>query len=212
MACCCTQKRFRQRIEGMDTQSAGHEDESRSTADCEAVWLQRARGGDRGAFRKLVQAHQKRVFSIALRLTGQRADAEELAQDAFMQLHASLQKIGTPAHLKHWLIRTVSHRAIDRLRSGGRQGHSLPFESVGAAAFEVAPDSCGDPLAAARLQHLLLQLEPAPRAIVLLHFQQDLSAADIACALEMPVNTVKSHLRRSIEWLRAQCAGGPHGS
>jgi RNA polymerase sigma-70 factor (ECF subfamily) len=55
-------------------------------------------------------------------------------------------------------------------------------------------------------------LEPDARAVILLHYQQDLSAADIAAALDMPVNTVKSHLRRSIEWLRTQCAGENHGS
>ncbi len=174
--------------------------------------MQRARAGDRMAFCQLVQTHQKRIYSIALRLVGERADAEELAQDAFMKLHASLAQISTPAHLKHWLIRTVSHRAIDRLRSSARQGLTLPLESISGSPQDLVPDALGDPMAAAHLQRLLRQLEPDARAVVLLYYQQDLAVADIASVLEMPVNTVKSHLRRSIEWLRTQCAGERHES
>ena len=49
--------------------------------------LERARGGDLLAFRELLHAHKARVFSLALRFTGRRADAEELAQDVFLKLH-----------------------------------------------------------------------------------------------------------------------------
>jgi RNA polymerase sigma-70 factor (ECF subfamily) len=182
-----------------------------SQTDEEGI-LQRARTGDLAAFRTLVQLHQARVFSIALRFTGQRADAEELAQDAFVQLHASLGQISNPEHLKHWLIRTVSHRAIDRLRQGARRGHALPLESIVGGPLDHSAESSGDHLAVALVQRLLLQLEPDARAVLLLHFQQDLSAADIAVVLAMSVNTVKSHLRRSMEWLRVQCAGERHES
>lgn len=72
-------------------------------------------------------------------------------------------------------------------------------------------DNATDPLWARRLQRLLLQLPAAPRAVVTLRFQEDLEPTEIAAALDMPVNTVKSHLRRSLEWLRAQQAGDGHG-
>lgn len=177
----------------------------------EAV-LQRARAGEREAFHQLVLAHQARVFSIALRLTGQQTDAEDLAQDTFIQLHAALAQISSAAHLKHWLLRTVSHRAIDRLRQGARQGESLPLEALEAIPQGEAPEPAGDPLAAAHLERLMVQLPPDASAVLLLRFQEDLDPVEIAKVLEMPVNTVKSHLRRSLEWLRAQCAGENHGS
>jgi RNA polymerase sigma-70 factor, ECF subfamily len=50
----------------------------------------------------------------------------------------------------------------------------------------------------------LLHLPEIPRAIVLLRFQEDLDPLDIAATLDLPVNTVKSHLRRSLDWLRGQ--------
>jgi RNA polymerase sigma-70 factor (ECF subfamily) len=174
--------------------------------------LQRARAGDGDAFRQLVVRHQARVFGIALRLTGQRADAEELAQDVFIQLHGALEQIASPAHLLHWLLRTASHRSIDRLRQQARQGTRVPLELLGEGPESRAGESTHDPLAAAQLHRLLLQLQPDPRAVMLLRYQEDLDPTDIAAVLDMPVTTVKSHLRRSLEWLRTQCAGGPHGS
>lgn len=177
-----------------------------------AAALDRARAGDHDAFRFLLRLHQSRVFSIALRFTGRRAEAEELAQDVFVQLHGALAQIGTPAHLTHWLLRAISHRCIDRQRREQRRPRLVPIESVAEAADVAAPDGDGggDPLAGARLRRLLLDLSPDARAVVVLRFQEDLDPADIAQALQMSVNTVKSHLRRSLDALRAQY-GENHG-
>lgn len=178
----------------------------------EAARLQRARAGDRCAFEQLLIDNKAHVFSLALRFTGQRADAEDLAQDVFVQLHAALAQISSPAHLRHWLLRTVSHRAIDRLRLRARQGQAVPLEALTGSPQDVAPAAAQDPLAAARVHRLLLRLQPDARAVLLLRYQEDLDTAEIAAVLEMPVNTVKSHLRRSIEWLRTQFPGEHHGS
>lgn len=174
--------------------------------------LQRARGGDLEAFRELLRVHQARVFSIALRFTGQRADAEELLQDVFLQLHGSLAQIASSDHLKHWLLRAVTHRCIDRLRREGRRPRTVPMDGLSAASEPQAHQAETDPLANARLRELLLELAPDARAVVLLRFQEDLDLADIATVLAIPLSTVKSHLRRSLDWLRAQFTGERHGS
>jgi RNA polymerase sigma-70 factor, ECF subfamily len=174
--------------------------------------LQLAQGGDRLAFRQLVEQHQARVYGVALRLLGRHADAEEIAQDVFVKLHGALALMQSPAHLKHWLLRTVTHRAIDRLRQQARQGKQLPLEALGEGPQAHAPESNHDPLAAAELHRLLLQLNPDARAVMILRYQEDLDPADITAVLDMPIATVKSHLRRSLEWLRTQCAGDTHGS
>lgn len=176
-----------------------------------APLLQQARDNDRAAFRRLVELCQARVYSVALRLTAQHADAEELAQDVFVQLHASLWRIGDAAHLQKWLLRAIYHRCIDRLRSRERRGQSLPLEALEDSIEGQAQDSGADPLAASRLYRLLLQLPPDARAVVLMRYQDDLDPVDIAAVLDMPLNTVKSHLRRSLQWLRDQCAGDSHG-
>lgn len=174
--------------------------------------LERARDGDLMAFRELLRKHKARVFSIALRFTGRRADAEELAQDVFLQLHGALRQIESEAHLKHWLLRTVSHRCIDRLRQGSRQPQLVPIESLAEGMEPAAADAGHDPLAGAHIRRLLRELTPDARAVMLLKFQEDLDPTEIASVLAISVNTVKSHLRRSLDWLRGQLAGEEHGS
>jgi len=175
------------------------------------LWLQRASRGDVAAFRELLRTHRARVYSVALRFTGRRADAEELAQDVFLQLHGALARIESGAHLKHWLLRAITHRCLDRQRHDGRRPRLVPIEALPTEAEPLAPEQEQDPLAGARLRSLLPQLAPDARAVVLLRFQEDLDPADIAVMLDMSVNTVKSHVRRSVEWLRAQLAGDNHG-
>jgi RNA polymerase sigma-70 factor (ECF subfamily) len=196
----------------MDTQFARPVGGAGPSPPDETTRLQRARAGDRGAFQQLLLDHKAHVFTLALRLTGQRADAEDLAQDVFVQLHSALGQISSPAHLRHWLLRTVSHRAIDRMRQGARQGQAVSLDALTGSPQGEAPAGAEDPLAAPRLHRLLLRLQPDARAVILLRYQEDLDTAEIAAVLNMSVNTVKSHLRRSIEWLRAHFPGGHHGS
>jgi len=161
-----------------------------------------ARAGDTGAFVRLVRHHQARVFSLALRLTGRREDAEELAQDTFLGLHAQLRNLESAAHERHWVCRTVTHRSIDLLRARARRPQSQSLDQM---MLEVpVEDVSGDPLLHRTLRAVLLRLPEIPRAVVVLRFQEDLDPLDIAATLDLSVNTVKSHLRRSLDWLRGQ--------
>jgi RNA polymerase sigma-70 factor (ECF subfamily) len=163
--------------------------------------LDAAQAGDAAGFVRIVRAQQARVFSIALRLTGRRDVAEELAQDTFLQLHGALARIESAEHLRRWLYRAVTHRSIDRLRSLARQPVLVAEDvAVEPAAYELQPD----PLLHGQLRELLLQLPAMARAVLVLRYQEDLDPADIARALDLSINTVKSHLRRSLDWLRTQ--------
>jgi RNA polymerase sigma-70 factor (ECF subfamily) len=161
-----------------------------------------ARAGDTNAFVRLIRHHQARVFSLALRLTGRREDAEELAQDAFLGLYGQLPNLESALHARHWLRRTVTHRSIDLLRSRARRPASASMDFM---LLEVpTEDASGDPLLHRTLRALLLRLPEIPRAVLVLRFQEDLDPLDIAATLDLPLNTVKSHLRRSLDWLRGQ--------
>jgi RNA polymerase sigma-70 factor, ECF subfamily len=161
-----------------------------------------ARAGDSGAFIRLVRQHQGRVFSLALRLTGCREDAEELAQDTFLALHSQLRNLESALHVRHWVCRTVTHRSIDLLRARGRRPQSRSLDQM---LLEVpVEDVSGDPLLHRTLRAVLLRLPVIPRAVMVLRFQEDLDPLDIAGMLDLPLNTVKSHLRRSLDWLRGQ--------
>jgi len=160
-----------------------------------------ARAGDRRAFAALVRTHERMVYSLALRALGAAPEAEELAQDVFVQLYRNLEHIESSAHLASWLRRTTFHRAVDSLRRRRRRPATEPLDETAAVVDGTA--GFGDPLLARRLVVLLSALAPVPRLVLLLRFQEDLDPSDIARELGLPLNTVKSHLKRSLERLRA---------
>lgn len=163
--------------------------------------LARAQRGELAGFRELIRAHQDTVYSLALRMLKVPEDAEELAQDVFVSAHRHLGKIASDAHLLFWLRRTVCHRAIDRLRRRPLQP-AVPLEDAGEMTLT---EPARDPLLERSLRDLVLRLPPAARAVVLLRYQEDLDPPEIASTLAMPLNTVKSHLKRSLASLRAGC-------
>ncbi len=160
--------------------------------------LEKARAGERSALTLLVQTHQRSVYSLALRMLGTRDLAEDLTQEVFMQMNANLKAIDSNQHLGFWLRQVTTHRAIDQLRRRARvQMTSLDEETQLFSAEENA-----DPLLRRHLQALLADLSPPARAVLLLRYQEDLDPMEIARALDMPLNTVKSHLKRSLESMR----------
>jgi RNA polymerase sigma-70 factor (ECF subfamily) len=165
--------------------------------------LNRARAGEAAAFATLVRRYQRTVFSIALRMLGDRQRAEDLAQEVFLQLYRSLASIDSDAHLAFWLRKVAVNRAIDRIRLEARYDN----EPLTEAASVVEETGDTDPLLQRRMAELVSQLPPAARAVVVLRYQEDLDPVDIASTLDMPINTVKSHLKRSLNSLRARVLG-----
>jgi RNA polymerase sigma-70 factor, ECF subfamily len=157
-----------------------------------------ARCGDPAAFTALVRRHQRLVYGVALRMLGDRHEAEDLAQEVFMRLHSRLAQLQSDAHLVGWLRQVATRLAIDRLRRGSRR-EMLSLEEDPGILQEPAD---GDPLLQRRLRALIAQLPAAARAVVVLRYQQDLDPTEIAATLAMPINTVKSHLKRSLQSLR----------
>jgi RNA polymerase sigma-70 factor, ECF subfamily len=166
--------------------------------------LAKARAGHRPALAVLVQAHQRSVYSLALRMLGTRDLAEDLAQDVFMQLHGKLGTIESNRHLVFWLRQVTTNRAIDQLRRRSR----VPMSSLEEQDEQFfSAESGTDPLLQRHLRTLLADLAAPARAVLLLRYQEDLDPADIARTLNMSVNTVKSHLKRSLEIMRGKTAG-----
>lgn len=160
--------------------------------------LARARAGQPTAIAALIRAHQKSVYSLALRMLGARHLAEDLVQDVFIQMSENLSRFETNQHLGFWLRKVTTHRAIDQLR------HRTKFELAPLLDEDHVSDEAGnrDPLLQKSLGMLLADLSPDARAVMLLRYQEDLDPADIAKTLDMSINTVKSHLKRSLDLLR----------
>ena len=156
-------------------------------------------------FRTLVEAHQKMVFSIALRVTGEYGAAEEVAQDVFLELYRGSERLTSEDHVRFWLRRVTVHRATDALRRKSRQPE--------AAAEEWMEDQHGeddgarmDPGVVARLEELLRVLPEPMRVAVVLRYQEEMLPDEIAKLLNQPVATVKSNLQRGLQLLRRKAA------
>jgi len=165
--------------------------------------LARARAGDAHAFAELVRSHQASVFSIGWRMLNRRDAAEDLAQDVFLQLYRKLDHIESLEHLGFWLRRVAANLAIDWLR---RLPHTAT-QPLEAGAEVAAPHKEDDMLMSRELDRLLGELSPPARAVMLLRYQEDLDVAEVGAALDMPVNTVKSHIKRSLTQLRSRMIG-----
>jgi RNA polymerase sigma-70 factor (ECF subfamily) len=163
-----------------------------------ALALERSAQGDQLAFAELVRQHQGMVFSIACHFLQDRSLAEDLAQEVFLELYQSLGSIQSPAHLTYWLRRVTANRCIDQGRRKIRRRELAMDEAPEPA----SPHSPSDPLLLERLQQSLAGLPEKQRLVVILRYQEGLGPGEIAEVLDMPVNTVKSTLHRSLADLR----------
>src|SRR3989442_1054670 len=168
------------------------------TADA-PEFLARLRAGDAGAFEQLVALHQHRVFGVAFRMLGNAAEAEEMAQEAFMRAHRSLSEFRGDAKLSTWLYAIVSRLCLSRLasaeRRAGRQGEETLLR---------LSDPRGGPDAGAEraeleaaLHRAIAELPEDRRAVVILRDLQGLTYEEIAEALDLELNTVRSRLHRA---------------
>ena len=151
-------------------------------------------------FRSLVQEHSSMVFSVSLRLVGDRGLAEEVAQDVFLELHRWLPRLESADHVRHWLRRVATHRSTDALRRRGvrPEGRSDEWDDTHDWSLS-SPDS--GPMGVA-MERMLLSLPLAQRTVLVLRYGEDLTPEEIARTTGDPVATVKSHLQRGLQLLR----------
>ena len=151
-------------------------------------------------FRRLIETHQRMVFSLSLRVTGDYATAEEVAQDVFLELHRSGERLESEDHIRFWLRRVAVHRATDALRRRSVRPESAADEWFEDQHFNLATEA--NIGLQARIEDLLLALPEILRVAVVLRYQEAMLPDEIAALLGQPVATVKTHLRRALELLR----------
>ena len=162
---------------------------------------------DPETFAQLVRDNQAMVFSMALSSLRDRALAEEVAQDVFLELYRQTAPFQSPSHVRNWLRKVAANRCIDQSRRR-KYRPQLGLDDVREPA---APEPESDPMLGARLRRLVGGLPEKARLVMVLRYQEDLDPAEIAETLDMPVGTVKSHLRRSLDLLRRKMAGAGGG-
>lgn len=159
--------------------------------------------GDRAAFSRLYDAVAPKLLGVTLRVLDDRAGAEDAMQEAFVKIWRNADRYAVTGHSPMtWLITIARNTAIDRLR------RRRPVEDVDALA-DVLPDAgpCGEAAAmarseAAQIMQCLDELDPARREAVRGAYLDGRSYADLAAAHDVPLNTMRTWLRRSLLRLR----------
>ncbi len=154
-------------------------------------------------FAEVYAAHVRFVWRTLRRLGVPDKDCDDATQDVFLVVHRKLHEFRPEAPLKHWLFRITSRMARDYRRSGRRKDPTehgfLPVDSSDIADLQQqSPIDAAERSAAARLiRDLLQELDDAKREVFILAELEQLTAPEIAQALEIPLNTVYSRLRRA---------------
>jgi len=168
--------------------------------------VERARTGDVNAYEALVQQYQQLAYRVAYQVTRDAADAEDAAQEAFVNAYYALGRFRAGAPFKPWLCRIVANEARNRRMAAHRRTALAERAHQAQASGEAAPS----PEAAAEagefraaLVETLGRLREDDRLILSYRLFFDFSEADMAEALMVPKGTVKSRLSRALGRLRA---------
>ncbi len=167
----------------------------------EAQRVARARGGDFDAFDALVREHGPAVYRVALRMLGDPADAEDAAQDAFLQAWRGLRSFRGQSRFTTWMYRIVTNRCLDELarrRATEPLEEDSPSERPGPEQVVVARSEF------AILRRAVDDLTPEQRVTLVLREFEGCTYEEIAEVLGISVSAVKSRLHRArVEVLEA---------
>jgi RNA polymerase sigma-70 factor (ECF subfamily) len=153
---------------------------------------------DPEAFAAIVDRFKAMVFSVGYHFFQNRSLAEDLAQEVFLELYRRLDRMDSDAHLTFWLRRAISNKCIAHAR-WVKSHNNVPLDAAPALRTETEPP---DPFLAAALRARVQALPEKKRLVIILRFQEELELAEIAAVLQMPLNTVKSTLHRTLALLK----------
>lgn len=163
--------------------------------------LERCQQGDDAAFSQLVIDQQDYVYTLARKMLRDPEEAADLAQEVFVQVWRGLPSFRRESRFRTWLYRIVVNLGLNRLRRSRREPGTVSLDAPRSAEL---PPSRDDPYSEAwqreRREQIWREVGQLPlkyQLVLSLYYQQELSCADIADVLSMPVGTVKTHLHRA---------------
>ncbi len=179
-------------------------DQSDNATDLELADL--ACGGDREAYGRLVDRHLREVYAVARRILVNAADAEDVAQDAFVRAYRKLDTFDRRHAFRSWLLKIAANLAINALRSRQRE-RRIKLRLIREGTGESVPVQGPEVPAPSEWAWWLGQLEARQRtAIVLFHFHH-MPYEQVAGVMGIPVNTVRTYLHRGRRQLRRLMTG-----
>jgi RNA polymerase sigma-70 factor, ECF subfamily len=180
-------------------------------------FVTRCQSGEVEAFGVLVERHQKRMFNIALRMTGDYEEAAEVVQEAFLSAFRAIRKFRGEASFATWLTGIVLNHSRNRLKQLKTRAHHVPLSLDDAREDHEGTPRCdppsGGPSALEQVEKKALQeavqeainaLDEEAREVLILRDIQECSYEEIAATLKIPDGTVKSRIFRAREALKGK--------
>jgi RNA polymerase sigma-70 factor (ECF subfamily) len=186
-------------------------------AEQDRVLIESAQKGDKAAFKKLVQRHQRRAFAIALSLLRDEQDAREVVQEAFLRVYRGLDSFHGGSSFFTWLYRIVTNLSIDLIRKPSRRDTELdPNREIDEADIPLLSRIDGaDPLDVLRRAEIRNKLEAAlealpvyHRGVIVMREVEGLSYEEMAEAMGVSKGTIMSrlfHARQKLQRALAEC-------
>lgn len=169
--------------------------------------------GDQNAFCEIVELYKDKVFQICFRMLGNRHEAEDLAQEAFVRAFINIHSFNIQMKFSTWLYRIATNLCIDRLRKKKPDYH-LDAEIAGTdglnmysqiAADIMMPEEVLESLELQEsIQGAISKLPEKYRSVIVLKYIEELSLKEVSEILDLPVGTVKTRIHRGREALRKQ--------
>ncbi len=173
----------------------------------------REQAARRRRFEQLAREYERDVFSAALRMTGNYADAQDVAQDALVKAYLGFDQFELGTNFRAWMLRIVTNTYINEFRRRRRTPEMMPWETVTAETAGKVVAEAGEPLPEeqaladsleAEIEEALARLPEVFREAVLLCDLHGLSYREIADALKVPIGTVRSRIARGRALLQEQ--------
>lgn len=169
----------------------------------EQQFILAAKNGSLNAFEQLVFAYEGRIFNHIRRLINSTTDAEDITQEVFIKAYKSASKIDLSKKFSSWLYKIATNTAYDWLRGKQRKPELFiiddpdsGFETIDEhAAYYYIEDSVD-------IETALKDIKPAYKNALLMFYKEGFTYDEIASTLDIPINTVKTYLRRAKESIR----------
>lgn len=181
--------------------------------DLEKRLIKQAKRGDREAFAEIVELYKDKIFQLAYRMTGNRQEAEDIAQETFLRVYANINQYNEGYKFSTWIYRIATNLCIDRARKK-KPDFSLDEKAAGTEGLDwysrlSSPDKTPEETVVTQelqnhVQDAITQLSPKYRSIMILRYIEDLSLQEISELLKLPITTIKTRIHRGREALRGK--------
>jgi RNA polymerase sigma-70 factor (ECF subfamily) len=178
-------------------------------ADSEQSLIRRAQKGDQNAFAALVDAHQRYVYNLALRVLKDENEALDLTQETFVRAWTALPNFRVQSQFRTWLYRITTNLCYNRLPNLRRSLNDLGDDRM----EEIPESNSENPVHAmevgetrTHLYQAIDELDAHYKLLITLRYQNEFSYEEIASTLNLPLGTVKTGIFRAKEQLRKSLA------